>query len=758
MKEKGLGLLNSLGSKISIIYTGIAIIFFTAIIGFFLMTARQGLLDDAKENIKTNVSHLTAIIESANLETITVAKTMAITQQNGLFGNRTNSNAFAKEILRTNKRFTGAYIGYEKNADQDDLEYLNDHASESASMDANGRYLPYFHISENKIDLIPLEAMEGLYYQGVKDKYNSNSIEKYMITEPYIYDGKMIVEQTYPIIINNKFVGMAGVDRALNDLQDFLSTFKPYESTQIILISRLGHIISSNMDLLSSDNYQKAFKEAKSKDSSLDETLFTPQMLTSKYEDTDYKELLGTMYNMDSDYLQILEADPLSGEIYFIAGHKILTGEWTVVMRVAEDEIFSPITAMVTTAILASILLLVLLIVAGLWLNKTISNPLRSLTDVTEKLATGEGDLTQKIALVRTDEIGHLSRGFDTFVDKLKNIIIQVKKSSENIDFTMVSMGANTEETASAVVEINRNVETIKTQMGTLDDNIQKSTSAVNGITDGINKLNTFVDEEAHAVDDSSASVNQMVASLKNVAQITKSKMVATEKLVGMARNGSEKMELTKSAVMEINSSIGSISELVVLINNIASQTNLLAMNAAIEAAHAGDAGKGFSVVADEIRKLAETSSENSQKIDHVLKGIVAKILMATDTSQETSIAFNEINDEVLEVSKALNEISASTSELSEGGQHIIEAMSLLNNISVRVKESSESMAADSGTVLETVEVVRRISSEIFSGMSEIASGTTEVQKSMQDISHISHELDKSSSVLKEEVSKFRTE
>jgi len=179
---------------------------------------------------------------------------MALAQESGgLFGNRLESIELARRVLKESPEFTGAYFGYEPNADGNDADYLlGDEADKiSGALDKNGRFIPYWYRGKKdntEILLEPLVDMEtSLYYQGVKDLYLKAGEPTPMVTEPYVYEGKMIVEQTYPIVIDGKFQGIAGVDRSLSDITLFTEQIKRRESVDILLISRSGRFISTTI-------------------------------------------------------------------------------------------------------------------------------------------------------------------------------------------------------------------------------------------------------------------------------------------------------------------------------------------------------------------------------------------------------------------------------------------------------------------------------------------------------------------------------
>ena len=449
---------------------------------------------------------------------------------------------------------------------------------------------------------------------------------------------------------------------------------------------------------------------------------------------------------------------------YQMDGRKILMayeryGEKIYTANVFEQPYMEPFTHLFGILLITFFVSLALIITMMiLVVNRLAVKPITVVKNNMLEISRGEGDLTRNLRAVSRDEIGDLARGFNQFLEKLREIIHNLKKSSGLMSNARSTLSATAEETAASVTQISANINGVKKQIEVLDKNISGTSDEVNQFQLIIQSLKNEISEQSSAVEQSTAAVHQMVASLKNVAGITQTKKGATDVLVQTTRLGGEKMTSTARVVEDIHSSIDTISDMVSVINGIASQTNLLSMNAAIEAAHAGDAGKGFAVVADEIRKLAETSGENAKGIGKELKDIVQKIQAAADSSQSTSKAFDEILTEVMDVSEALDEINSSTLELSRGGEQILDAMQMLNSVSANVQGGSDKMSGGIITMSQAMQAVIRISSEVLGSMEEIAAGNQEIAQAMDQLTNLTVTLDEASSGLESEIGRFRIE
>lgn len=380
-----------------------------------------------------------------------------------------------------------------------------------------------------------------------------------------------------------------------------------------------------------------------------------------------------------------------------------------------------------------------------------------------QKIETGieamkEGDLTKAFASTTgSDEIGALTSNLSSFESGLKSTIGGIQAvSSENIAMKE-SLIATAEESSASGNQIAANTASIGKKIATLDASLGAATAAVGSISEGIVGLNDRIREQMTMVEESTASVTEMIASIDNVAKITDLRRGGMDKLALTVASGGEKMSSTFEEVQRINESVGSIQEITEIIASISSQTNLLAMNAAIEAAHAGDAGKGFSVVADEIRKLAEASADNSKEIGSLLSDIVGRIDQASRSGTETNASFQDIDREVKELRDSLGEIFSSMSELRTGGDQILQAMTALRDESVDVKEAAVAINENTGSIGSSMATLKQVSAEVSGGMSEIATGIGEISTAMKDVLVSAEKIGKLGESLNTELSRFKT-
>jgi len=464
----------------------------------------------------------------------------------------------------------------------------------------------------------------------------------------------------------------------------------------------------------------------------------------------------GTLYSSDT-------YDPtLKANVYFkMLPIKIGSSDmnWGVLVGTFESFVFKEVREITRfTIILAAIALVVAALIMYFILHTT-TKPIVNVTENLKEISEGEGDLTRRLDVTGKDEIGDLSKYFNNTLGTIGALIKRIKYKVDALTNTGHELSANMAKTSHSVDEISTNFEGMKTKMNKQEDNAAEAEKAVESIKGSIESLNKMIESQSESINASSSAVEQMTANIHSVTNtlIENSRNVAN--LTEASENGKVEVQTVAEKIKEITRESEGLLEINAVMENIASQTNLLSMNAAIEAAHAGEVGKGFAVVADEIRKLAESSSEQSKTTSAMLKKIKASIDSITASSNEVLSRFEVIDSGVKTVSQHEENIRNAMEEQEVGGKQILESMNLLKEISVSVKQGASGMM-ESGDHLnmQTRELIRS-STDVVSGMNEIVNGAMkEIKAAVTLVDEMSAENTRNFDELKVESSKFKVE
>ncbi|MDR1212140.1 MAG: methyl-accepting chemotaxis protein [Spirochaetaceae bacterium] len=391
-----------------------------------------------------------------------------------------------------------------------------------------------------------------------------------------------------------------------------------------------------------------------------------------------------------------------------------------------------------------------------LFFLRPIFNRLKDINIILREISAGEGDLTRRITIKKNDEIGELAGYFNLTLDKIRDLIAAIKSQTANLSGIGNDLASRMEETASAVNKITANIQSIKGQVINQSASVTETGATMEQVTVNINKLNTNVEEQAESVAQSSSAIEEMLANIQSVTSTLMANAKNVQELTDSAEQGRTGLREVSEEIGEIAKESAGILEINSVMQNIASQTNLLSMNAAIEAAHAGEAGRGFAVVADEIRKLAEDSGKQSKTISAVLKKIKAeidRISVSTNTALER---FAAIDNGVKTVSGQEFHIRNAMEEQGQGSQQILEAVSRLNEITMQVKQNSLEMLAGSKEIIMESRHLESVTQEISGGINEMAEGAGLINTAVSGINNISGSNKTCINALAAEVSKFK--
>jgi methyl-accepting chemotaxis protein len=445
----------------------------------------------------------------------------------------------------------------------------------------------------------------------------------------------------------------------------------------------------------------------------------------------------------------------LAGNSNDVIGILFIGNEMTTIEEVIES---NTVRQIIIIAVIALAILLASVAVNAVSYKFILLRPINSATDMLREISEGEGDLTKRLTVKSRDEIGDMSGYFNKTLEKIKSLVVIIKKQSTILSGIGNDLASNMTETAAAVNEITANIQSIKSRVMSQSDSVTETNATMEQVIININKLNGHVEDQSSNISQASSAIEQMVANINSVTGTLVNNAANVSTLKEASEAGRTGLQGVASDIQEIARESEGLLEINSVMENIASQTNLLSMNAAIEAAHAGEAGKGFAVVADEIRKLAESSGEQSKTIGNVLKKIKTSIDKITKSTGDVLNRFEAIDSGVKTVALQEENIRNVMEEQGEGSKQLLQSAGGLNEITRQVKNGSHEMLEGSKEVINESQSLEKVTQEITSGMNEMASGADQVNAAVNHVSGISGKNRDAIDSLLKEVSRFKVE
>ena len=414
---------------------------------------------------------------------------------------------------------------------------------------------------------------------------------------------------------------------------------------------------------------------------------------------------------------------------------------YDIVAQIEVEEGKFQLTLIITAILSSLILALTIAFVTG-----NISKRIVKLRDMTKTLA--DKDFTVSIKPDGSSEMTSLMENINNMIEEINNFFIIVKTTASKAISSGYSITDSANSTAAATNGIDSSIENITQEFEKISSAVSKAIMTISEMNNHIDTLVTHNSTQVVAIEDSNKSFDEAANTLQYINSMATERCRSAEEMHDFVADGDEKITSTANMLSLITQQLGEIHDVVTIINNVANQTNLLSMNAAIESAHAGEAGRGFSVVAEEIRKLAEETAKNAKRIKTVVNNIVSSVSEANKASTDASNAFAKVSlhaDQVInslkeiterinnigsqmdnirtkndETAVAAEKISSFCGELAEKQQSVSADVDYMNSLFLETRKDINQIKKDTGDIVTRIRVVSDTSKESYKNMTDL--------------------------------------
>ena len=446
----------------------------------------------------------------------------------------------------------------------------------------------------------------------------------------------------------------------------------------------------------------------------------------------------------------------LDGKTHVLVSKNLENTPYSVYFSVPKTQLYSAVYILRNMILLIGFIIAVIIFITAVLIGRSISKPLQMTAVTLRDISEGSGDLTQRLEVSGNTEIQAVSTFFNKFISTLHDMITKISEKTGVIEQISQDLAAETGAIQNGVSQISSSIADLNFKVEDQSASVTETSATVEEISKHLSSLTQEIETQSAAVTQSSAAIQQMVANINAISNNLEQASDNFKVLQTTSQDGKTDLGKVRGLIETISAQSADLLETNKLITSIASQTNLLAMNAAIEAAHAGEAGAGFSVVADEIRKLAEDASKQSKVTAVTLKNIVSNINSVVDAADHAGSSFDTIVSQISSAVDLVNQITMTMNEQTEGSKQVLEALHDIQEVTTVVRSGSQEMDQGAGVIIKEMDRLAEISRQVQDNARTIAQAVQTIESTVSEIADNAQINSESVAVLRDMTSKFK--